>query len=64
MKTVMIDGMMCQRCAAHAKEALEKIGTDVKVNLEEGKATLCTEATDDKIKEVIEEAGYEVTEII
>lgn len=63
MKTVIIEGMMCQRCVAHVKKALEEIGSDVNVSLEEAKATLNTDYDNQKIIEVIEEAGYEVKEI-
>ncbi|MDO4940779.1 MAG: heavy metal-associated domain-containing protein [Erysipelotrichaceae bacterium] len=64
MKTIKIDGMMCERCVAHVKKALESIGNNVEVSLEENKATLETEADDKFITQVIEDAGYEVEEII
>lgn len=64
MKTIKIDGMMCERCVAHVKKALEKIGTNVEVSLKENKATLETDVEDKFIREVIEEAGYEVEEIL
>ena len=63
MKTVIIEGMMCERCVAHVKKALETLGTDVIVSLDENKATLNTDATNEEIINVIEEAGYEVKEI-
>ena len=63
MKTVIIEGMMCERCVAHAKKALETLGNDVTVNLEDGKATLETSASDEEIVSAIEDAGYEVKEI-
>lgn len=63
MKTVIIEGMMCERCVAHVKKALETLGTDVIVSLDENKATLNTIATNEEIINVIEEAGYEVKEI-
>ena len=64
MTKVIIEGMMCMRCVAHAKKALENLGTDVNVELENGEATLNTNATDEEIKNAISEAGYEVKEII
>lgn len=63
MKTVIIEGMMCERCVSHAKKALEALGTDVNVSLEDGKATLNTTATNEEVINAIEEAGYEVKEI-
>ncbi|MBR5755660.1 MAG: metal-transporting ATPase, partial [Erysipelotrichaceae bacterium] len=63
-KTVNIEGMMCMHCVAHVKEALEALGADVEVSLEEKKAWLKdTALTDEQITSAIEEAGYEVTGI-
>lgn len=63
-KTVTIEGMMCHNCERHAKEALEALGADVRVVLEEKKAYLTnTSLTDEQIKLAIEQAGYTVTEI-
>lgn len=64
MTKVIIEGMMCMRCVAHAKQALESLGTDVNVELENGEATLNTNASDEEIKNAIMDAGYEVKEII
>lgn len=64
-KIVTIEGMMCKNCERHAKEALEALGLDVKVSLEDKKAYITNCAIDDqKIIEAIEECGYEVKEII
>lgn len=65
-KTIVIEGMMCNNCARHAKEALEALGaTNVNVVLEEKKAYLPdTNLTDEQIKEAIDKAGYDVVEII
>jgi len=64
MKTIIIEGMMCERCVAHAKKALEELGSDVEVSLKDAKATLNTNASDQEIIDAIENAGYEVKEII
>jgi len=64
MKTVLIEGMMCERCAKHVLDALEKIGDNVTVNLAQSKATLNTDKNNHEITTVIEQAGYEVKEII
>ena len=64
-KTVCIEGMMCKNCEKHAKQALEALGLDVKVVLEDKKAYIKNTSIDDKtIIEAIEDAGYEVSEII
>lgn len=64
MTKVIIEGMMCMKCVAHAKQALEKLGSDVEVSLDDGLATLNTSASDEEIKKAIDDAGYEVKEII
>ena len=64
MTKVFIEGMMCMRCVAHATKALDALGSDVTVSLDDGLATLNTNASDEEIINAIEEAGYEVKEII
>ncbi len=59
-----VEGMMCEHCVAHVKEALEKAGAhNVEVSLDEGKATF--EAglllKDEKAIQAIEEAGYQAS---
>ena len=64
-KVVIIEGMMCKNCVKHVKEALESLGVEVEVSLEEKKAYLKNTSLDDEtIKGAIEDAGYEVKEII
>ncbi|MDO4500491.1 MAG: copper-translocating P-type ATPase [Erysipelotrichaceae bacterium] len=64
-KTVLIEGMMCKNCERHAKEALEALGVDVKVVLEDKKAYITNTVIDDQaIIDAIEECGYEVKEIV
>ena len=64
-KVVIIEGMMCKNCVKHVKEALESLGVEVEVSLEEKKAYLKNTSLDDEtIKDAIEDAGYEVKEII
>ena len=39
MKTIKIEGMMCEHCAAHVKEALQNLGLDnIDVSLEDKSA--------------------------
>lgn len=69
MVTLKIDGMMCENCVKHVREALESFkGASVDVNLDHkeakveiiGKDTVST----DELKAAVEEAGYTVTQII
>lgn len=64
-KVLLIEGMSCEHCVAHVKEALEGIEgvENVVVSLDENLATVETEVSDEILKEVIEEEGYDVTEI-
>jgi len=67
-KTLSVEGMMCVRCVAHVKKALEKMDgvSNVEVSLEENKAvvTLTKEIDEATFKAVIEDAGYELKGII
>ncbi|MDD6771597.1 MAG: cation transporter [Inconstantimicrobium porci] len=65
MKKIMIEGMSCNHCVAHVREALEglKDSKNIEVSLEGKYAALETSATDAEIKEAIEEEGYDVIEI-
>lgn len=62
--TVHIEGMRCEKCASRVKEALQKFG-EITVNVEDKTASVIADELPDteEIKSVIEELGYEVTEI-
>jgi copper chaperone len=65
-KIITIEGMACNHCVMAVKNALNKIEgvSQVDVELENKKAVVEGEALKDEIlKEIIEEAGYEVVEI-
>ncbi len=63
-KKITIEGMMCEHCVAHVKEALENLGAaDVEVSLDGGYAVCETDKPDAEIKSAIEEEGYDVTAI-
>ncbi|AAK81576.1 copper chaperone CopZ [Clostridium acetobutylicum] len=63
-KKISIEGMSCEHCVAHVKEALEGIGAEkIDVNLKRKSAFISNNITDEKIKTAIEDAGYEVTNI-
>ena len=64
-KTVTVEGMMCKNCVKHVKEALMALGCDVEVSLQDKKAYIKNTSLDDEaIKNAIEEAGYDVKEIV
>ncbi len=62
--TLKIKGMSCNHCVMAVDQALRQISdvTEVKVVLDEGKAIIEHDKSVDmnKIKEVIEKAGYEI----
>lgn len=68
VKTIRIEGMQCNHCKMTVEKALNSMGevTRVEVSLENKKAVieLNKEIENDKIKNVILETGFEVTEIL
>ena len=65
-KTMKIEGMMCPRCVAHVKKALEGIDgvSEVDVNLKKKTAVFHAENVEDEILiNAIVEAGYEVKKL-
>ena len=59
-----VEGMMCEHCVAHVKEALAKAGGhNVAVSLDEGKATMEVGliTKDEKLIKAVEDAGYKAT---
>lgn len=67
MKTIYINGMQCEHCKIRVEKALLSINGIVKVNvdLDNNNAVIeCENQIDDnKIKEVIEDVGFEVSKI-
>ncbi|HHW23047.1 MAG TPA: heavy-metal-associated domain-containing protein [Clostridiaceae bacterium] len=67
IKKITIEGMSCQHCVRHVREALEELAgvKTAKVNLESKTAEveLDQDVDDEKIKAAISDAGYEVTSI-
>lgn len=68
MKTVYVNGMMCENCKKHVEKALNGIEGVSNVNVDLGKkiATLDvvdSSVTDETIKQAIIDAGYEVEKI-
>lgn len=63
-KKVIIEGMMCMHCRAHAEKALNGIpGVSATVDLESKTAIVTGDASDDAIRAAISEAGYQVISI-
>jgi len=65
-KKISIEGMSCEHCANHVKEALKEIGAEnIEVILDKKMATalLKDDVDDKKIKLAIEDAGYDVIKI-
>lgn len=66
-KKILIEGMTCQNCVKHAREALEELEGVKSVNVDlEGKnavVELTNDIADEDFKAAIEEVGYEVVGI-
>ena len=66
-KTIFINGMQCNHCKMSVEKALNSIEqvSKVTVNLEEKNAVIeyTVDIENSKIKEIIEEAGFEVAQI-
>ncbi|MGO1470128.1 MAG: heavy-metal-associated domain-containing protein [Tissierella sp.] len=65
-KTLKVEGMSCGHCEKAVKEALREDPSvlDVKVDLLEGKVEVTGDNLEDKrLKEAIDEAGYQVMSI-
>ncbi|HHU90519.1 MAG TPA: heavy-metal-associated domain-containing protein [Clostridiaceae bacterium] len=67
IKKISIEGMSCQHCVNHVKNALEELDgiRSAKVSLENKSAEieLSHDVDNEIIESAIEEAGYEVTKI-
>lgn len=64
-KEIQIEGMSCQMCVKHVKNALEDLGVSAEVNLEKNNAvvTSINEVSDETLKNAVEDAGYKVVSI-
>lgn len=65
MKTIQIEGMMCQHCVSHVSAALHAVqGVDsVEVSLENKCAKVGGSADDEALRSAVIGAGYQVTGI-
>lgn len=65
-KTIMVEGMTCGHCQKAVKDALVELQgvNKVNVDLDTGKVSVEGQGLeDDKLKEAIDEAGYQVASI-
>lgn len=62
-RIITIEGMSCQNCVKHVKSALEDMKGLTKIDVEVGKAVVDGDASDQEIKDAIEDMGYDVTSI-
>jgi copper ion binding protein len=66
-KQIKIEGMSCMHCVGHVKNALMELEgvNEVVVNLDAKSATvdMQSDIDDTKLKEAVEEAGYDVVAI-
>ncbi len=64
-KRIQLEGMSCGHCVAHVKETLEALEntTDIQVELGTQSVLVETGATDELIRQAIDEAGYTVVSI-
>ncbi|MBQ5346997.1 MAG: heavy metal translocating P-type ATPase [Ruminococcus sp.] len=64
LKTVKIQGMMCEHCVARVKKALEAVcSNDVTVSLNDNSARVPATIDDTTINEAVTNAGYKVISI-
>ena len=63
VKTIHIEGMMCKMCVAHVQKALEALGLNPEISLENGTAVVSGNVSDEDLTKAVTEAGYTVTSI-
>lgn len=64
-KKILIEGMSCNHCVGHVKNALEGLNgvTSVEVSLQDKCALVETTVSDEILKDAIEDEGYDVVGI-
>lgn len=66
-KTIFVEGMMCEHCVKHVKEALEKVSgvekAEVELKKKRAVVSLSGEVAEDALRTAVTEAGYTVKEI-
>ena len=61
-KKIQLEGMSCGHCVSHVTEALQALDhtTDIQVELGTQSVILETEASEELIRQAIDDAGYTV----
>lgn len=64
-KKIQLEGMSCSHCVAHVQEALGGLDntTDIQIELGTQSVLVETGATDELIRQAIDDAGYTVVSI-
>ena len=64
-KVISIEGMKCENCVKHVKDALNTLENvkNVKVNLAKKEAIINGGVSDEILKDTVTKAGYEVKSI-
>jgi len=64
-KKILIEGMQCEHCVAHVKEALKNVEgvISIEVNLSGKYALVDAEVSNEKLVEAIQDEGYDVISI-
>lgn len=64
MKTIIIEGMMCEHCKAHVEKALNNlVGVSATVDLASKSASVTGDVDDEVLTKAVTDAGYTVIEI-
>ncbi|MEU4235133.1 heavy metal-associated domain-containing protein [Nonomuraea sp. NPDC026600] len=63
--TYKVSGMTCGGCAGKVKEEIAKVDgvTGVEVDLTSGTVTVAGSAEETRLRDAVEEAGYELTAV-
>lgn len=66
-KLLHVEGMMCQNCAKHVREALQRVpgvtAAEVDLEAKTATATLASDVEDAALRDAVTEEGYEVASI-
>ncbi|SKC81162.1 heavy-metal-associated domain-containing protein [Maledivibacter halophilus] len=67
-KIIKIEGMSCQHCENRVRKSLESLGNveiiEISAEKDEAKIKVSEKIIIDQVKEAIEDAGYDVIDII
>jgi len=59
-KIMKVEGMMCEHCENRVESALKAEGISGKADAKNGTVTIEDSSYEEKAKEIIEDAGYDV----